>query len=175
MGNGDILCPSSNEKNGWCVHFERTSDNGKTWHTTDPLSDGKKIGAIQPSILFLDSKHLRAIGRTRQGKLFTVDSVDAGNTWEPMTLIELPNPNSGTDAVTLQDGRHLLVYNHTSQGRYPLNVAISKDAQSWQPLLTLEDNPGEFSYPAVIQSSDGKVHIAYTWNRQRIKYLTLSP
>jgi predicted neuraminidase len=92
----------------------------------------------------------------------------------------LPNPNSGTDAVTLADGRHLLVYNHNSAkgngGRSPLNVAVSDDGKSWQAALVLEDDPTRhFSYPAVIQTSGGLVHVTYTWNRERIKHVVIDP
>ena len=90
-----------------------------------------------------------------------------------MTLTPLPNPSAGTDAVTLRDGRHLLVYNHTAEGRTPLNVAVSKDGRTWEPALTLEQEPGEYSYPAIIQTADGRVHITYTWKRQRIKHVVL--
>ena len=80
------------------------------------------------------------------------------------------------DAVTLRDGRHLIVYNHTTQGRSPLNVAVSRDGKSWTPALVLEREAGEYSYPAVIQSAaDGMVHITYTWKRQRIKHVVLDP
>ena len=93
-----------------------------------------------------------------------------------MTLTEMPNPNSGIDAVTLRDGRHLLVYNHTTKGRSPLNVAVSSDGRTWQAALVLEDQPrSEFSYPAAIQSRDGLVHIVYTWQRQRIKHVVVDP
>ncbi len=93
-----------------------------------------------------------------------------------MTLIGLPNPNSGIDALTLRDGRQLLVYNHTAKGRSPLNVAVSADGRRWQAALTLENEAGkEFSYPAVIQTRDGLVHIVYTWNRTRIKHVIVEP
>jgi predicted neuraminidase len=92
-----------------------------------------------------------------------------------MTLAALPNPNSGIDAVTLRDGRHLIVYNHTDRGRSPLNVALSLDGKTWQAALVLESEPGEYSYPAVIQSADGLVHITYTWKRQRIKHVVIDP
>lgn len=176
LASGDILCPSSSEHNGWRVHFERTPDLGQTWQATGPVNDGKEISAIQPSILFHPGNRLQAVGRTRQGAIFQIWSANGGATWGKMTLTALPNPNSGIDAVTLRDGRQLLVYNHTTKGRSPLNVAVSKDGEQWQTALTLEDQPGkEFSYPAVIQTSDGLVHITYTWKRERIKHAVVDP
>jgi predicted neuraminidase len=67
------------------------------------------------------------------------------------------------------------VYNHTAKGRSPLNVSVSDDGTTWEAALILESEPGEYSYPAVIQTSDGLVHITYTWKRQRIKHVTIDP
>jgi predicted neuraminidase len=175
LPSGDILCPSSSENDGWRIHFERTTDGGKTWTKTDALNDGKEIGAIQPSLLTHSDGRLQAIGRSRQGKLWQAWSKDQGKTWSPLELTALPNPNSGTDALTLADGRHLLVYNHTAKGRSPLNVAVSEDGKNWKAAGVLESDPGEYSYPAVIQSKDGLVHVTYTWKRQRIKHVVLDP
>jgi predicted neuraminidase len=175
LANGEILCPTSSEHNGWRVHFERTPDLGKTWTKTEAVNDGRRIGAIQPSVLFLGGDKLLALGRTRQQKIFQIASDDGGRTWGEMTLTALPNPNSGTDAVTLRDGRHLLVYNHTARGRSPLNVAISSDGREWNAALVLESEPGEYSYPAVIQTADGLVHTTYTWKRQRVRHVVLDP
>jgi predicted neuraminidase len=175
LPSGELLCPSSTEHAGWRVHFERSSDGGKTWTATGPLNDPKEIGAIQPSILVHKDGTLQAVGRTRQGKIFTISSTDSGKSWRKMTLLPLPNPNSGIDAVTLADGRFLLVYNHTPRGRSPLNVALSSDGETWKAAAVLEKEPGEYSYPAVIQSRDGRVHITYTWKRQRIKHVVVDP
>ncbi len=175
LPDGTILSGSSTEHEGWRVHFERTADLGRTWQRTGPVNDGKELSAIQPSILWLGGEKLMALGRTRQGSVFRIASDDFGRTWGPMTLTTLPNPNAGTDAVTLADGRHLLVYNHTPRGRSPLNVAVSSDGETWQAALVLEDEPGEYSYPAIIQTSDGLVHITYTWRRQRIKHAVVDP
>jgi predicted neuraminidase len=174
VSGGDIVCPSSTEDQGWRVHFERTRD-GKSWVKTNPVNDGKKFGAIQPAILVHRDGRLQALGRTRQRKIFEIWSSDQGVTWGEMTATDLPNPNSGIDAVTLRDGRYLLVYNHTSNGRSPLNVAVSVDGKVWQAAAVLENEPGEFSYPAVIQSRDGLVHITYTWKRQRVKHVVIDP
>jgi predicted neuraminidase len=175
LANGDILSPTSSEDHGWRVHFERSSDLGKSWTATAPINDGKEFGAIQPSILIHKDGKLEAIGRTKNKVVFQIFSADNGVTWEKMSAAPLPNPNSGTDAVTLADGRHLLVYNHTVKGRTPLNVAVSSDGKEWQAALVLETEPGEYSYPAVIQCADGLVHITYTWKRQRIRHVVVDP
>lgn len=176
LKSGDILSPTSSEHDGWRVHFERSSDLGKTWTATLPVNNGKTIGAIQPSILFHPDGTLQAIGRTRrQKKIFTVTSVDQGQTWGPLTLTGLPNPNSGTDAVTLADGRHALVYNHTNEGRTPLNVSVSSNGLDWNAALILETEPGEYSYPAIIQSRDGLIHMVYTWKRKKIRHAVADP
>ena len=179
LADGALLCPTSEETperpGKWRVYFERTTDLGQTWTRTGFLNDGVELSAIQPSILFPGGDRLQAVGRTRQGRVFTVSSPAAGRTWGPMTLTSLPNPNAGTDAVTLADGRHLLVYNHTTKGRTPLNVAISQDGVTWQSVVTLDSAPGEYSYPAVIQAADGFVHITYSWKRERVKHVVLDP
>lgn len=175
LANGDILCPTSSENVGWRVHFERSSDGGATWSKTDPVNDGKEIAAIQPSILFPGGGKLLAIGRTKQARIFRVSSENGGLSWGGMSLTELPNPNSGTDAVTLREGRHLLVYNHTAKGRTPLNLAVSGDGVTWAAALALETEPGEYSYPAIIQTGDGLVHITYTWKRQRVRHVIIDP
>ena len=176
LADGTLLAGSSTEDKGWRAHFERSTDGGKTWQVIGPVNDGEAIGAIQPSILKLGGSRLLAVGRTRDSrKIFRIASSDNGVTWGAMSLTELPNPNSGTDAVTLADGRHLLVYNHTEKGRSPLNVAVSDDGATWRNVLTLEDSPGEYSYPAIIQSADGLVHVSYTWKRKKIAHVVIDP
>tara|TARA_R100000789_G_scaffold79247_1_gene74427 strand:+ start:693 stop:1871 length:1179 start_codon:yes stop_codon:yes gene_type:complete len=181
LANGDILCPSSTENEGWKVHFELTKDLGKTWEVIGPIHDASKYNAIQPSILTYPEQRMQVLCRSQEGMIVQSWSDDNGKTWGPVTATELPNPNSGTDAVTLADGRQLLVYNHTQKrgdfpaGRTMLNVAISQNGKNWTPVLTLEKERGEFSYPAVIQTRDGLVHITYTWMRQSVKHVVLDP
>jgi predicted neuraminidase len=181
LADGTIIAPSSTETAGtpsiWRVHFERSGDNGVTWTTSRPAEDtlGAPIDAIQPSILTHADGRLQAIGRTRSGRMFETSSSDGGRSWTHVTLMDLPNPSAGTDAVTLRDGRHLLVYNRTPKGRTPLNVAISRDGRRWEDVHVLESDPGEYSYPAVIQAADGFVHITYTWRRLRIKHVVIDP
>lgn len=180
LADGTILCPTSTEHDGWRIHVEQIPDFDKTWSRTDALNKKSEGGAIQPSILFHQDGRLQMICRNKdaQGKLWQIWSKDNGRTWGKMSLLDLPNPCSGTDAVTLRDGRQLLVYNHTNTktgGRNILNVAVSKDGVHWKAVCVLENQRGEFSYPAVIQTKDGKVHIVYTWSRKRIKHIVIDP
>jgi predicted neuraminidase len=118
---------------------------------------------------------LQAVGRTRSQRVFETWSDDGGKAWTPVALTILPNPSAGTDAVTLGDGRHLIVYNHTPKGRTPLNIAASRDGKLWEAALVLENEPGEYSYPAIVQTPDGLIHVTYTWKRLRIKHVVIDP
>ena len=174
LPGGALLCGSSSEHDGWRVHMEWSPDFGRTWQTSGPLNLGTKFGAIQPTIL-KHADELQILCRSRQGKIVESWSADNGRSWSELAAISLPNPNAGLDAVTLKNGRHLMVYNHTIRGRHMLNVAVSSDGKTWKAAMVLENQPGEFSYPAVIQTSDGLVHTTYTWKRRRVKHVVIDP
>ena len=178
-----LVCPTSTERDGWKVHFEYTNDFGRTWERGPDLNDAKPITGIQPSILRHDANTLQALCRSTNGTINQTWSKDNGKTWSTLSQTTLPNPNSGIDAITLKDGRHVLVYNHVKpkereedgwSDRSPLNVSISSDGIHWEPLVVLENEPkGEFSYPTVMQTSDGNIHITYTWKRKKVKHVVI--
>jgi alpha-L-rhamnosidase len=193
-----LLCPSSTEKNGWRFHMEILDLSDGLWKkgkavkdlnwkwipvesTEATKTDDMKphpIDCIQPSILKLNDGRLQVLMRTHNARLATSFSSNNGDTWTPVTLSEVENNQSGTDAVTLQDGRHALIYNNfetlplTPKGvRTPCSIALSDDGTHWHHVLTLEASPiDQYSYPAIIQGRDGKLHCVYTWRRQRVSY-----
>lgn len=175
LPDGSLLCPSSSEDAGWRVHMERTPDFGRTWSRSGPLNDGVEFAAIQPAILAPPGGPLRILCRSKQGRITECLSVDGGKTWSPMRATDLPNPDSGIDALTLADGRQVLVSNPVTSGRTPLAVAVSNDGRRWKTVAVLESGPGEYSYPAAIQTGDGLVHVTYTWKRIRIRHVVLDP
>ncbi len=185
LATGTLFCPTSTEHDGWKIQIERSDDLGKTWSTTGDLNDGKNIGAIQPTILSYSNGRLQLLCRTENGFIAECWSPDNGKTWGALRATDLPNPNSGIDGLSLRDGRQLLVYNPTAGewgARVPLSVAVSNDGKKWQPVFDLEPvtNPAtvdeeEYSYPGVIQTADGMVHIVYTWNRKTVKHVVLDP
>ena len=185
-----LLCGSSTEGKGWRFHVEIYDLKTRQWRYVGPVESKlapptiqpdtlTPIDCIQPSFLQLNDGRLQVLMRTRNGFLATSFSSDQGETWTPVTLTSLPNNQSGTDAVTLRDGRHALIYNDfetlpgTKKGpRTPLSIAISSDdGHTWRHLCTLETSPvGQYSYPAIIEGSDGTLHCTYTWQRKRVAY-----
>ncbi len=181
-----LLCGSSTEYDGWRVHFEKvTLDDGLpsgTWRRIGPINSADEFNAIQPTFLQHADGRLQVLCRTKESVIATSFSDDSGETWSKMEPTNLPNPNSGIEVVTLTDGRHLLIYNHLGSGstgwgrRGMLNLALSDDGVTWRKAAVLEkEEKAEFSYPAIIQTDDGLVHMTYTWKRQRIKHVVVDP
>ena len=186
LTDGTWLAPSSRESDGWTVHIERSTDQGKSWSIIGPLNDGRKVLSIQPTLLDHGDGTVHLLARGRNDRITESWSKDYGLTWTPLLNSSLPNNNSGFDAVQLKNGSTLLVYNHSTReqpgmghkGRGILNVAVSRDGINWEAALILDyiDEPEkQFSYPSVIQSTDGLVHVVYTWHREKIKHVTLDP
>jgi predicted neuraminidase len=193
LANGTIVSGTSVESySSWAVWVDRSADNGRTWHKSGPITVPTRLmpspapaepplkpgsehvaGVIQPSVVSLGKKHLRLYARSTRdiGRICAADSFDEGITWTDAHPLDLPNPNSGIDAVNLRDGRVVLIYNNTTSGRSPLNLAVSKDGEHFTMFNTLESEPGEYSYPAIIQGRDAKVYATYTWNRKRISFV----
>jgi predicted neuraminidase len=122
--------------------------------------------------------------RSKEERIVQAFSADEGRSWTELEASSLPNNNSGIEALTLADGRHLLLYNHLAgEGREDgwgkrnvLNLAISADGREWRAAAVIErEDTGEFSYPAMIQTADGLVHMTYTWNRRKVKHVVVDP
>ena len=186
LEDGVIVSGTSVEAyHSWSIWIERSTDDGKTWTKIGPIvppvnPDAKSapdstrtVGLIQPSVVRLGKGHLRLYARSTEelARICVSDSFDNGLTWTSVHPLDLPNPNSGIDAVALSDGRVVLIYNDTTSGRWPLGLAISRDGEHFQNFDTLEARPGEYSYPAIIQNAKGDLEITYTWNRKSIEYV----
>lgn len=188
---------------GWRVFIERSTDDGATWNRIGPMTvtreqdaaekpwpdppmDSPEVrakdkgprkydGIIQPSVIDLGGKHLRfyARSRTLASKVVIADSMDDGVSWSAPRFIDVPNNNSGLDVVRLKDGREVMIFNDTTRGRSPLNLAVSTDGEHFRVFATLEQGAGEFSYPAIIQGNDGALEMTYTWKRVSIRHARL--
>lgn len=179
LPNGNLLCGSSDESSGWRVHMETVeglAGRKPIWSRTDDLNAAMDFGAIQPTFIPWNDQRIQCLCRTRQKVVTELWSLNGGKSWTPMRKTAMPNPNSAIDAVLLKDGAAVLIHNPNSQERTPLVASYSKFGSEWTPAVTLENEPGaELSYPAVIQTSDGLIHVSYTWKREKIRHAILDP
>ena len=181
LKSGVILSPSSTETTYelWKSHIERSTDGGKSWTKIDiPSLDSVKI--IQPALLLYPENKIQALMRSNQNVIMESWSEDEGLSWSEVQPTKIKHPNSGIDAITLQSGAKLLVNNPMKSGnswevgRNKLDLYYSEDGKNWKDVFQLEDqSEGEFSYPDIIQTQDGLVHISYTYNRTKIKHVSL--
>ncbi len=190
LPDGTLVAGSSVESYGsWAAWIEISHDDGSTWRSVGPVTLAslqhagpltpttadamQPTGIIQPVVVPMGGDKLRLFARSSLdiGRIVVADSHDGGLSWTVALPLDLPNPNAGIDVVRLHDGRIVLIYNDTTHGRSPLNLAVSDDGEHFQNFAVLEDQPGEFSYPALIQGGHGDLHITYTYNRQHIAYV----
>jgi alpha-L-fucosidase len=173
LPNGEILHPSSFETDkAWTIHVEKSDANLENWKKIE-IANGS-FNAIQPTVLFHPGGKIQLLSRTQEGKIGVNWSEDQGETWTRVQGSSLINNNSGIDGVTLKSGYHLLLCNPLTKGRNKLSLMGSEDGVSWKELLVLENQAsGEFSYPAIIQAKDDTIHLTYTYNRKKIKYVSL--
>jgi predicted neuraminidase len=198
LSNGDILCGTSSESwRSWSCWVEISADGGHSWSRHGPIVAPQQMrsgdtpagqlthdralpqdfaGVIQPSVWEHKPGRLTMLMRAtaRIGAVCVSHSDDYGRTWSPAQPTALANPNSGLDAARLADGRVALACNPTRAGRSPLALLLSADnGATWPWRHDLETEPGEYSYPAIIQAADGRVHLAYTYRREEIRHVVL--
>jgi predicted neuraminidase len=133
---------------------------------------------IQPSVVGYDSRVATAFYRSSSDERAVGMAItsDTGTTWSEPQNLGLPNPDSSLNALLLSEGRILLAFNDSKQTRENLRLAISYDGgANWMRVAEIENNPGdEFSYPYMIRSLDGRIHLVYTWRRKRIKHVVFN-
>ena len=186
LNDGSVLAPGSTEIGQWQCFFDRSMDGGVTWQRSADVrlgdewlgkyDDLRGRGIIQPT-LWQTEQGIHALMRSSEGYIFRTDSADGINWCAPYPT-ELPNNNSGIDAVKLPDGRIVLCCNPVAANwgqRTPLSLYVSGDNGKTFELLThlYTDSRGGYAYPA-LQYEDGKLHISYTWDRLTIVYMCLT-
>ncbi|MEI7027082.1 sialidase family protein [Paenibacillus sp. y28] len=128
-------------------------------------------GIIQPTLWESAPGQVHMLLRSTAGFIYRSDSADGGRTWSPAYKTYLPNNNSGIDLAKMENGTLVLAYNPVGMykgPRTPLLLSVSSDnGYTWEELLVLEREPGEYSYPAVLAEGN-RVYVTYTWKRERI-------
>jgi predicted neuraminidase len=163
LTDGSLLLPDGQS------HFLAMMPGESAWKRV-----GSFQGGSQPAVIQRSDGSLLALLR-HSGKIQQIESRDAGSTWSPPRPTALNNPGAGITMAKLANGHLVLVFNDSQTSRTPLSICRSLDeGKTWESPMQLESNPGEYSYPCVIQSADGKVHVSYTYRRYAIKHVELN-
>ena len=168
LDTGELILPLTGHVEGQRgSFFLKTADNGATWEHSGLIKGGS-----QPTFIQRSDGSLLALMR-RQPRIMKSESFDRGKTWTPSERTDFKNPDSGIAMTRLNNGHLLLVFNDTDQeDRTPLSIARSVDeGRTWEPPEILEARWGEYSYPCIVQTLDGKIHITYTYRRWTIKHV----
>ncbi|NMI06756.1 exo-alpha-sialidase [Paenibacillus sp. SZ31] len=197
LEDGTMLAPASIErldpevlgKQIWESFVDISTDHGETWtkSTYVPMDLSTYVGAehwfakglIQPTLWSSGRERVHMLLRSTEGVIFRSNSPDGGRTWCEAYATELPNNNSGIDATRMEHGLLALVYNPvsgytTESPRTPLVITFSTDnGQTWGDEYVLENEPGEYSYPAIV-SQEKDLYVTYTWKRDRIAFWKLT-
>ena len=168
--DGALLLPLANENYGFAA-MAITPDGGASWTIGAAVPGGS---LEQPTVVEYPDKTMTAFFRNSrpEKRILRSESADGGMTWSPLAVTDLPHPNAGFEAILLQDGRLLMIYNDSESERDTLAVSLSEDrGKTWQHTRHLEATPGErFDYPSIVQGKDGTLHAAYSYNTKTIKY-----
>ena len=179
MSNGEVLVPIYSERL-WAAGWYIPSDDYTTWVPYPSADDTQwptsPNGAIQPATVELEPGHLLAYLRTRDRAIYRTESFDYGRTWTPAEPTGLPNNNARVALLKLANGNLVLAYNPITSGRSILRLSLSTDqGRTWTSHVDIESEPGaEFSYPYLMQTGDGMIHLAYTHRRQSMRHLVFN-
>lgn len=171
LSTGRVVLPAYDETD-WSGVCYLSDDGGRTWRPSGPMT--ALTGCIQPAVVERTDGSLVAYLRTGAGgdSLWQSTSADGGETWSPCVKTIWPNPNAGIDLIRCRDGRWVLAFNPLTQGRGKLSLALStNEGESWTETVVEDEPVQEFSYPALLQANDGRVHLLYTYKRESIKHL----
>jgi predicted neuraminidase len=171
LPDGSLVLPVYDE-----IHWQSmamiSADGGKSWRLGQPIVT--PAGNIHPCLVSLSDGRLLAFLRTggEGGWIWQTTSDDGGWTWHEARPTRFPNPNAGIDLIRLHTGHLALAFNDSPRRRTPLCVALSDDeGRTWNARRNLEDGDAEFSYPTLLQTSDGNIHCVYTYRRETIQHV----
>ena len=158
---------------GWAERSDENTATKRAHAIAVTPQSFKGRGVIQPSLWQSRDGNVHMLLRSTEGLAYCSDSMDGGRTWMPPRPTSVPNNNSGLDLVSLDDGTLVLAHNPVAGNwaiRSPLALSVSRDdGITWDLALSIEEGPGEFSYPAIVKTGSILL-ISWTRNRTRIGF-----
>jgi predicted neuraminidase len=167
-----LAMPVYHELNGYWPQLLLMSSEGDIYLQRSFATDGLSLAPAMVPISHTEFGVFMRAGE--RGFVRRADIDIKGNQIAETVDTQVINPNASLDALRLRDGRWLMVTNPNKTDRKRLSLWQSDDqGKQWQEVLVLENSTAEkaeFSYPWILQASDGLVHVVYTWEREEIRH-----
>ena len=154
---------------GGQVMSSTTQDAGQTWAVAAPLALPNPNSALAGAVLQGGSRWL-ALNPTTLGRE-KLALVKLGDPTIKEIDVEPPYQNGNmASPLGIQDYAAVLSAELKSKGVTEAHIAAYV-ASAQRQLCTGASCAKEFSYPFLLQSRDGTLHLVYTWHRTRIKHV----
>ncbi len=159
---------------GGRVTSSETSDTGKTWSSTRatglPNPDSALAGVVDHNGRQWLALNPSAAGRTSLGVL----AAEKAGSFEGTTprLVESGSGQQAAPSVAVYE--RLLGEELKTAGANEAQISAYV-ASARRQLCGAENCAQEFSYPYLLQTRDGYLHLVYTWHRTRIKHVRIDP
>jgi hypothetical protein len=160
--NGDLYFAC---QDGHCIEFVTRSGSG-IWYLSAVLRSSKHNPSM-PILVQHNDGVIQVLTRSDCGRVLTAFLQPNESEWGKLYPTEIPTPNSPIDAISLQDGRFVLAYNHSESVRTPICLATSGDGVEWNLGILIDDGEDQLTFPCLHQDRNGYLHIIYARRKMR--------
>ena len=160
--------------NGTAVMASATADAGKTWLATHATTWPNPDSALAGVVTATGQQWLALNNKPKNRESLALLQTSIGGSFGGASPWIVESSPTLTTHLSISDYERLLgdelMAQGTSQAQAQLYVASAK-----RQLCGADTCLQEFSYPYLLQSRDGYLHLVYTWHRSRIKHVRLDP
>lgn len=175
--DGSVGVPAYHELIGKYGELVRVGERGEVL-SKSRIGWGRSV--LQPVLLPETEEEALVLLRqsgAETARIYRAETRDGGRSFTAPEPTSLPNPDAGIAALPLAGGGLLVAFNESEHDRSRLELARTDDrGTSFQVVYEVDDPtppgaPQRLSYPTLLRTRDGELHLLYTWDRSEIRHV----